>query len=61
MQQGALTEPHGKDKDEIIQHLKELGVVPTQETYLAIAYPEQEIDAELEANLPDHFFELPKE
>ena len=60
MQQGVLTEQHGKDNDPILQQLNKLGLSPTQETYLALAYPEQEMDGELEANLPDHFFDLPK-
>ena len=49
------------EKDPIIQQLKKLGIAPTQEAYLALTYPEQEMDAELESNLPDHFFDLPKE
>jgi hypothetical protein len=51
----------GKDQDPIIQALNKIGVELTQENYLALAYPEQEMDAELESNLPDHFFELPKD
>lgn len=50
-----------KDQDPIIQALNKIGVELTQENYLALAYPEQEMDAELESNLPDHFFELPKD
>ena len=61
MQQGALTEQPGKAHDPIMQQLQKLGIRPTQEDYLALAYPEQELDAELEANLPDHFFDLPLE
>ena len=48
------------ENDPIIQRLIKLQITPNQESYLALAYPEQKMDAELEANLPDHFFELPK-
>ena len=61
MQQGDSSGLPGEDQDPVIQSLKEIGILPTQETYLALAYPEQEMDAELESNLPDHFFDLPKE
>ena len=40
MKQGALTGQPGKDQDPVIQSLKEVGVLPTQETYLALAYPD---------------------
>jgi len=60
MAQGGFMGWPGKEQDPIIKRLIKIGVEPTQENYLALAYPEQEMDAELESNLPDHFFDLPK-
>jgi hypothetical protein len=60
-QQGALTEQSGKPhSDPTMQLMLEMGIKPSQEAFLTLAYPDDEITGEILANLPDFFFELPK-
>ena len=46
--------------DPTIQALTKLGHKPTQEAFLTMAYPDEEVTGELLANLPDFFHDLPK-
>ena len=56
-----LTEPSGKPHpDPTMQTLIELDIKPTQEAFLTMAYPDEEVTGEILANLPDFFHKLPK-
>ena len=60
-QQGALTEQSGKEHpDSTMRMMHKLGIKPSQEAFLTLAYPDDEITGEILANLPDFFFKLPK-
>ena len=56
-----MTEPIEKTHpDPTMQALLELGYKPTQELFLTMAYPDEEVTGEILANLPDFFHKLPK-
>jgi hypothetical protein len=40
--------------------LIKLNIKPTQEAFLTMAYPDEEVTGEILANLPDFFHKLPK-
>ena len=58
---GVLTEPNGKPhSDQTMRLLNKLKIKPTQEAFLTLAYPDEEVTGEILANLPDFFHKLPK-
>ena len=58
---GVLTEPSGKShSDPTMRALLKLGYKPTQELFLTMAYPDEEVTGEILANLPEFFHKLPK-
>ena len=60
-QRAALTEQSGKDHpDQTMRMMHKLGIKPNQESFLNLAYPDEEVTGELLANLPDFFHNLPK-
>lgn len=46
--------------DPTMRMMPEMGITPSQEAFLTLAYPDDEMTGELLANLPDFFFDLPK-
>ena len=46
--------------DPTMRMMLKLGIKPNQESFLTLAYPDDEVTGEILANLPDFFFDLPK-
>ena len=56
-----MTEPIEKTHfDPTMRALIKLNIKPTQEAFLTMAYPDEEVTGEILANLPDFFHKLPK-